>query len=142
MQSRASALVIRSQPQFHSGIDEDSRRADAVFRDTTCQEYTLLAMRHYNESLKLSLKHVYQALPRLLSLWFEFTAISDGAMNRDAEARRNSSNKKSSTTGLRKSTVSKETSECTRERRTLEFCVFPLCKLLTILFFLATQNSF
>lgn len=67
----------RSQTQSQSFVDEDVHRANTIFRDKTCQEYTILAMKHYSESLKLSLKHVYQALPRLLALWFEFTAIRD-----------------------------------------------------------------
>jgi hypothetical protein len=32
-------------------------------------------MKHYSLALSLDLKHVYQALPRLLSLWFDFTSI-------------------------------------------------------------------
>ena len=32
-------------------------------------------MKQYIEALKLGEKHVYIALPRLLSLWFEFTGI-------------------------------------------------------------------
>lgn len=42
--------------------------------DKTCQVHVLLAMKHYAEALKLGTKHVYRALPRLLSIWFEVTS--------------------------------------------------------------------
>jgi len=45
-------------------------------RDKACQRYLQLAIHHYAVSLQLEVKHVYQALPRLLSLWFDFTAIT------------------------------------------------------------------
>jgi hypothetical protein len=32
-------------------------------------------MEQYGEALKIGPKHVYEALPRLLSMWFDFTAI-------------------------------------------------------------------
>jgi len=43
--------------------------------DKTCQGYLLRSIKHYAEALSLDTKHVYQALPRLLSLWFDFTSI-------------------------------------------------------------------
>lgn len=57
------------------GSDEDDARAVIILRDTTSQNYILLAIEHYTIALRLSPNHVYQALPRLLSLWFDFTAI-------------------------------------------------------------------
>ena len=38
-------------------------------------------MKHYAETVCLDMKHVYQALPRLLSLWFEFNAIGKGGLS-------------------------------------------------------------
>jgi hypothetical protein len=34
-----------------------------------------MAIEHHTKALSLDSKHVYQALPRLLSLWFDFTSI-------------------------------------------------------------------
>ena len=45
--------------------------------DKACQRYILLAIKHYVEALVIDIRHVYQALPRLLSLWFEFTSIGN-----------------------------------------------------------------
>ena len=59
----------------HSRVDEDRSRSDAIYGDASCQSYIIMAMEHYSASLRQSLKHVYHALPRLLSLWFELAAI-------------------------------------------------------------------
>ena len=76
MQSRVTALATRSsEQQLLYGVDEDLVRTNIIFRDKTCQKYILTAMEHYAKALKLDSKHVYQALPRLLSLWFDFTSI-------------------------------------------------------------------
>ena len=76
MQSRVAALANRlSDPQLAFGVDEDLVRSNVIFRDPICHRYVLLAIQHYATALKLDTKHVYQALPRLLSLWFDFTAI-------------------------------------------------------------------
>jgi len=47
----------------------------AMYTDAICQSYVKQAMEQYIKSLCLSPKHVYQALPRLLSLWFELAAV-------------------------------------------------------------------
>ena len=44
-------------------------------KDLICQKYILTAMNQYGQALSLSQKHVFQALPRMLTLWFDFTAI-------------------------------------------------------------------
>jgi hypothetical protein len=75
MQSRVSALSRRSSQEQSLGSDEDDARAIIILRDTTSQNYILLAIEHYTTALRLSPNHVYQALPRLLSIWFDFTAI-------------------------------------------------------------------
>ena len=43
-----------------------------------------MAMRNYIESLKSSSKHIYHALPRLLSLWFELTGITVPSVEKTA----------------------------------------------------------
>lgn len=57
------------------GIEDDVVRFNALYRDTICHQYILLAIEHYATTLKLEMKHVYQALPRLLSLWFDFVSV-------------------------------------------------------------------
>lgn len=59
-----------------SGDDEELHRSFVISRDKSCQRYLSLAINHYAISLQLQVKHVYQSLPRLLSLWFDFTAIN------------------------------------------------------------------
>ena len=89
MRSRATAIAIRFPENRLLGSDEDLMRARIIGLDKTCQKFILMAMNHYAIALKLDTKHVYQALPRLLSLWFEFTSIgkehtSVDASNQDA----------------------------------------------------------
>lgn len=76
MQSRVVALAREYHDEKVShGVDEDLVRTSVIFRDSICQEYILNAMKHYAIALKLDSKHVYEALPRLLSLWFDFASI-------------------------------------------------------------------
>ena len=76
MQSRVIALASEyfDEKVLH-GVDEDLVRTSVIYRDAVCQEYILSAMKHYAIALRLDSKHVYQALPRLLSLWFDFASI-------------------------------------------------------------------
>ena len=74
VQSRAFALA-KSQPQT---IEKASTSlAESIIRDGACQKYILLAMKQYSQTLQLSSAPliVAQALPRLLSLWFELLSI-------------------------------------------------------------------
>lgn len=69
-------MALRGRSPIHlAGADDEMHRSYAISRDRTCQRYLILAINHYLRSLQLDVKHVYQSLPRLLSLWFEFTAI-------------------------------------------------------------------
>lgn len=61
--------------QISSNADDDSVREKLVARDVICQKYIHLAINQFGEALCLGQKHIFQALPRLLTLWFEFTAI-------------------------------------------------------------------
>jgi serine/threonine-protein kinase ATR len=73
-ESRMKALVRRlPQSSIQVGLSDRALRGRVI--DKTCQKYILLAMKHYGEALKLGMKHVYQSLPRLLSLWFDSTSI-------------------------------------------------------------------
>ena len=42
-----------------------------------CQEHLLGSVQHYGMALQLGQKHVYQALPRLLAIWLEFTSLEE-----------------------------------------------------------------
>lgn len=64
------------------GVDDDLIRKGVIYCDSICQEYILTAMKHYADSLRLDSKHVYEALPRLLSLWFDFASIDPSEMSK------------------------------------------------------------
>ena len=59
-----------------NGVDENEIRNEVIMRDPICQTHTLLAMRMYAAALKIDTKHVFQALPRLLSLWFDLVSVA------------------------------------------------------------------
>jgi hypothetical protein len=67
-------LQGRTTKHTIGGADDDLLRNQTISMDFTCQAYVLLAIKHYAEALALDVKHVYQALPRLLSLWFDLTS--------------------------------------------------------------------
>jgi serine/threonine-protein kinase ATR len=69
-------MTLQRRPSEHSlDTDEDLLRSKTIAQDSICQIYVLLAIKHYAEATSIDTKHVYQALPRLLSLWFDFTSI-------------------------------------------------------------------
>ena len=69
------ALQGRYAIQF-AGTDDEHLRNHIISRDSACIRYVVLAIKHFSEALILDVKHVYQVLPRLLSLWFDFTGIA------------------------------------------------------------------
>jgi hypothetical protein len=69
-------MALQGRYAVHfAGADDDHLRNHIVSRDKACIRYVVLAIKHYAEALILDVKHVYQVLPRLLSLWFDFTGI-------------------------------------------------------------------
>ena len=58
-----------------NGIDDNEVRNNIILRDNVYQTHTLLAMHRYASALKMDTKHVYHALPRLLSLWFDLVSV-------------------------------------------------------------------
>jgi hypothetical protein len=74
LQSRILALQGKI-PDHITVNTEEKIRNHIVSRDKACLRYVVLAVNHYAEALVLDIKHVHQALPRLLSLWFDFTSI-------------------------------------------------------------------
>ena len=47
---------------------------DNTTSNRLCYEYLVESIKHYGQALTLGEKHVYQALPRMLALWLEFTS--------------------------------------------------------------------
>jgi len=74
LESRISTLAHRLGKSRQLSADDDAIRQNVILCDESCMKYLLLAMEHYINALKYNSKHVYQALPRLLSLWFDFTS--------------------------------------------------------------------
>lgn len=56
------------------GVD----RSESIMTIHECQKHLLGAVQHYGTALQLGQKHVYQALPRLLAMWLEFTSLKNG----------------------------------------------------------------
>uniref|UniRef100_A0A7S1BX17 non-specific serine/threonine protein kinase n=1 Tax=Corethron hystrix TaxID=216773 RepID=A0A7S1BX17_9STRA len=67
----------------HSETYDDKTRLLDIGHDTLCQNYMLEAMSEFGKALELSQKHIYQALPRLLSMWFDLTGVCVGRMEKD-----------------------------------------------------------
>jgi hypothetical protein len=59
-----------------NAVDENDVRKDVILHDRVSQSHAILAMRMYAAALRIESKHVYQALPRLLSLWFDLVSVS------------------------------------------------------------------
>jgi serine/threonine-protein kinase ATR len=57
-------------------VDENDVRKETILHDRIAQAHAILAMRTYAAALRIDSKHVYQALPRLLSLWFDLVSVS------------------------------------------------------------------
>lgn len=71
-ESRVSTFRGRSASAV---IAVQELRGEAIRSVQECQECLLGSIEHYGMALQLGQKHVFQALPRLLALWLEFTAL-------------------------------------------------------------------
>jgi hypothetical protein len=60
-------------------------RANAIRTIQECQENLIGSVKHYGLALQLGQKHVYQALPRLLALWLEFTSLEGRSGTEDGD---------------------------------------------------------
>ncbi|KAL3923955.1 MAG: hypothetical protein SGILL_001342, partial [Bacillariaceae sp.] len=72
------------EKESSSEADDDVMRFNVLYRDRACQNFIVMAMKNYTQCLNLDTKHVYQALPRLLSLWFDFVSVrkpAEGTFN-------------------------------------------------------------
>mmetsp|Transcript_21150 Transcript_21150/g.25138 ORF Transcript_21150/g.25138 Transcript_21150/m.25138 type:complete len:673 (+) Transcript_21150:1-2019(+) len=80
MESRINAL----SSNINTKSEDDSCRIEIMMKDISCQKYLLQAMKEYGEAVRLSQKHVFEALPKILTLWFDFTAIEGREKESDA----------------------------------------------------------
>ena len=92
MNARIESLQRRLKMPQGNAKEAIDWRQFCLSQDSPCQKYLNLAVKHYVEALSLDLKHLYQALPRFLSLWFEFTKLcgivaSEDAASQDAAMR-------------------------------------------------------
>ena len=62
---------------LNKNIEDESVQVHIFQKDTCSRQYILQAIKNYGEALQLDNKHVFQALPRLLTLWFDLTAIGN-----------------------------------------------------------------
>lgn len=88
MKSRLKVLAKREPEQTGMVFDEDHIRFNTIRGDEASQRYILMAVEHYAKALTLDSKHLYQALPRLLSLWFEFTSIQEAIQGSSSQSRK------------------------------------------------------
>ncbi|KAL7541357.1 hypothetical protein ACHAXR_011755 [Thalassiosira sp. AJA248-18] len=69
---------------FESRVSSSGdNRAIAIGTIEECQEYLLASVQHYGMALQLGQKHVYQALPRMLAMWLEFTSFEEDEVRTD-----------------------------------------------------------
>lgn len=79
--SRRRELVDAAQGAFLGEVGSGAAFADGVCNfDAVAHEHAKAAIRHYSLCLEHSAKYAETALPRLLTLCFEFAAIDSGAM--------------------------------------------------------------
>lgn len=71
------SCIAKCIGQSWHGVDTTANRANAISCNEQSQRLLIDSINHYGISLQLGQKHVYQALPRLLAMWLEFTAISE-----------------------------------------------------------------
>ena len=75
--------IAKSTGQTGHDVDNNASRTNAIGCDEKCQKLLIDSISHYGIALQLGQKHIFQALPRLLAMWLEFTAIDNS--NRSGE---------------------------------------------------------
>ena len=63
------------------GVENDKDGTIAIASNKLRHEYLIDSIKHYGVALTLGEKHVFQALPRMLAMWLEFTSLSSEEMN-------------------------------------------------------------
>ena len=62
--------------------DDEGIRMQVLQADAGCQRYLVEAMKFYGNGLCYGGKYVYEALPKLLQLWFELASIIPGSIDK------------------------------------------------------------
>ena len=70
-------MALAGQQQQSAHYDDDMIRSSILRVDSSCQMYLLNAMDEYGKALRVGEKHLYQVVPRLLSIWFDFNSIKE-----------------------------------------------------------------
>lgn len=86
LDSMLEARISAGIGQFRArgeGDDVDAMREKALAMDTTCHRYLLDAMQAYSQALLHGDKHLFQALPRMLTIWFDLTSIDESTLDRE-----------------------------------------------------------
>ena len=67
------------------GAENGNDGTSTISSNRLRREYLIDSVKHYGMALTLGEKHVYQALPRMLAMWLEFTSqpfdVDDPGMN-------------------------------------------------------------
>ena len=78
-ETRIKQMADKAREEYSNMSEKQKRkdniRAFAIRTIEVCQEYLLGSVQHYGMALQMGQKHVYQALPRLLAMWLEFTSL-------------------------------------------------------------------
>jgi len=69
-------------PHRHARVDERRDASGASASQSTDLSYLAQVLEHYGASLKYGHKHIFQSLPRLLTLWFECTGDRYASISR------------------------------------------------------------
>ena len=77
----ARVVALSGRLEQRGQHDDDSIRLKIIRMDSSCQFYLLSAMDEYGKALKTGQKHLYQAMPRLLTIWFDFNSITEENTN-------------------------------------------------------------
>ena len=82
------SCIAKCIGQSWHGVDTTANRANAIGCNEQCQRLLIDSINHYGIALQLGQKHVYQALPRLLAMWLEFTAIRESKLSNGEDGTR------------------------------------------------------
>eukprot|EP00804_Cyclotella_cryptica_P008905 CCRYP_012021-RA/>CCRYP_012021-RA protein AED:0.02 eAED:0.02 QI:94/1/1/1/0.87/0.88/9/625/3358 len=101
------SFIAKCIGQSWHGVDTNANRANAIGSNEQCQRLLIDSVNHYGVALQLGQKHVYQALPRLLAMWLEFTAITESKQSNGEDGARNIGENQSEVNNLVKSFIPK-----------------------------------
>ena len=74
--------------------NEEDKRVAVIKHEQDIHRYIFSAVKYYGKALTYGDKHFYQALPRMLTMWFEFTAIPVDYLPEETQSSRGSRGRK------------------------------------------------